>query len=105
MLSYVKAKTSMKTGVGDLKNEDGEKTKTDQEKAEVLNNYFQSAFSRENNGPLPQPRQTHFREPIEDFHITEEAIEPLVRFASSPMTLSFSTAVTNQMLLPPYRKT
>ena len=35
--SYVKSKTSIKTGVGDLKRDDGSRTSSDQEKTELLN--------------------------------------------------------------------
>ena len=69
--SYVKAKTSLRTGVSDLMKDDGTKTISDQEKAEVLNNFFQSVFTREDDSPLPQPPQYQFSEALKDIDITE----------------------------------
>ena len=53
--SYVKAKTCSRTGISELKKEDGTTAKTDNEKAQVLNNFFQSVFTYEPEGPLPTP--------------------------------------------------
>jgi hypothetical protein len=96
--SYVKAKTSMKTGVGDLKKDDGTKTTSDQEKAEVLNNFFQSVFTFEDDSPLPEPPHYQFSEPIEDFEITVDCVRKVLEKLNpskaagpdglSPMTLS-----------------
>ena len=52
--SYVNSKIKSKTGIADLKKEDGTKTKSDREKAEMLNEFFKSVFTYENPGPLPE---------------------------------------------------
>ena len=46
--SYVKSKCKTRDRVGDLKKDDRTVTHSGREKAEVLNNYFVSAFTREN---------------------------------------------------------
>lgn len=48
---YVKSKTKTKSGIGDLRNEDGELTSNNQEKANILNNFFSSVFTRTPNLP------------------------------------------------------
>ena len=42
--SFVKSKTQTKKGVADLKLPNGEKTKNDQEKADLLNQFFHNVF-------------------------------------------------------------
>ncbi|XP_076466007.1 uncharacterized protein LOC143297493 [Babylonia areolata] len=50
----VKSKTKTKTGVADLKKPDGTKTTTDREKADLLNQFFQSVFTQEDVGLIPE---------------------------------------------------
>ena len=53
--SYTNSKIKSKTGIADLTKSDGTKTKTDEEKAELLNQVFQSVlFTTESAGPLPE---------------------------------------------------
>lgn len=58
---YVKSKTKSKTGVSNLKTRDGEYVKSDQEKAEVLNEFFTTVFTKENLSTIPDvtERQVH----------------------------------------------
>jgi hypothetical protein len=72
--AYVKSKTTVRTGVADLKREDGSKTTTDKEKAELLNQFFQSVFTVEDDGPLPEPPEYNFDEPLTDFDISTEDV-------------------------------
>ncbi|KAK2149969.1 hypothetical protein LSH36_428g01051 [Paralvinella palmiformis] len=44
---YYKSKLKNKTGLGDIQKEDGSLTNDDHEKAEILNKYFTSVFTRE----------------------------------------------------------
>ena len=50
---YVRSKTKATSGVSALKKENGEMTKEDNEKAEILNNYFSSVFTEENLTNIP----------------------------------------------------
>ncbi|KAL8570445.1 hypothetical protein ACOMHN_034480 [Nucella lapillus] len=70
--SYVKSKTTTRSGIGDLKKENGSKTTSDQEKAELLNNFFHSVFTHEDDGPLPDPPTAEYSTTLEDFEISEE---------------------------------
>ncbi|KAL8608517.1 hypothetical protein ACOMHN_002750 [Nucella lapillus] len=72
--SYVKSKTTTRSGIGDLKKENGSKTTSDQEKAELLNNFFHSVFTHEDDGPLPDPPTAEYSTTLEDFEISEEKV-------------------------------
>ncbi|KAK7093942.1 hypothetical protein V1264_007621 [Littorina saxatilis] len=73
--SYVKSKTSTRSGVGDLKKEDGNRATTDRDKAELLNTFFQSVFTNEDDGPLPQPPTYNYGEALVDFDIKDEEVK------------------------------
>ena len=51
---YVQEKTKQRTGIAGLIKEDGGLAETDKEKAETLNNFFASVFSKEDLTNLPQ---------------------------------------------------
>ena len=72
--NHVRAKTKSKTGVADLKKPDGTKTKTDREKCDLLNDFFQSVFTQEDKGPLPEAPSYEYGEVLDDFEVTEEEI-------------------------------
>ncbi|KAL8601399.1 hypothetical protein ACOMHN_042403 [Nucella lapillus] len=78
-LSYVKSKTTTRSGIGDLKKEDGSKTTSDQEKAELLNDFFHSMFTHEDDGPLPDPLTAEYSMILEDFEISEEKVLNLLQ--------------------------
>ncbi len=50
---YAKSKLKTRSGIADLIKENGEKTKSTQEKAEVLNNFFASIFTQESVEQIP----------------------------------------------------
>jgi len=50
---YVKEKTKSRSGVSDLINTNGDSVTEDSEKAELLNSFFTSVFTREADGTLP----------------------------------------------------
>ena len=50
--NYVKATTSTRSSVADLIMKNGEKTRTDQEKAGTLNDFFKSVFKTEDDRDL-----------------------------------------------------
>ncbi|KAL8594920.1 hypothetical protein ACOMHN_038483 [Nucella lapillus] len=77
--SYVKSKTMTRSGIGDLKKENGSKTTSDQEKAELLNNFFHSVFTHEDDGPLPDPPTAEYSTTLEDFEISEEKVLKLLQ--------------------------
>ncbi len=51
--SYVASKTTVKSGIGDLINENGETISEDKEKAKLLNQFFASVFTQENTTDIP----------------------------------------------------
>ena len=50
---YVASKTLKKEGVKELENDKGELTNNDHEKCEILNNFFSSVFTKENDENIP----------------------------------------------------
>ena len=54
---YVGQNQKVKVGVQQLKKEDGSLTDTDEEAAEVLSNFFQSVFTKEPDGEVPELQQ------------------------------------------------
>jgi hypothetical protein len=73
--SYVKSKTSTRTGIGELQKEDGTRTKNDKEKAQLLNNFFKSVFTQEPEGDLPDPPEYLFSTELTDIEITVDAVK------------------------------
>ena len=72
--SYVKSKTGTRTGIPDLKSEDGFLAVTDKEKAETLNSFFQSVFTLEPDGDLPSPPAFQLETELTDYDITTEEV-------------------------------
>jgi hypothetical protein len=64
--AYVKSKTTTRSGIADLKKDDGSRTKTDKEKADLLNEFFQSVFTVEDDGPVPDTQDYTFHEALND---------------------------------------
>ena len=76
--SYTNSKIKSKTGIADLSKEDGTKTKDDKEKAELLNQFFQSVFTTEAPGPLPDFSEYDYDNVTEDFDISTESVRKLL---------------------------
>ena len=76
--SYTKSRIKCKTGIADLFKEDGTKTKSDAEKAELLNDFFQSVFTEETPGQLPEFEGYDFSSTIENFDIEVEEVRKLL---------------------------
>ncbi|KAA0198864.1 hypothetical protein HAZT_HAZT001690 [Hyalella azteca] len=91
-----------------LRREDGSKTVSDEEKADVLNKFFHSIFTEEKGGKLPDMPVYHWKEELSHFVITEEVVrksqkpeegqslrpgwvEPLPVFARSDDTVARET--------------
>ena len=75
--NYIKTKTTSRSGISDIKKQDGTKTKTDQEKTEVLNSFFHSVFTEEDVGPLPTPPVYNYMEKLTDIDISEEEVRKI----------------------------
>ena len=73
-MSHIKSKTKTRTGIEDLKRKDGSKTENDKEKADLLNQFFQSVFTAEGSTPLPDPPQYEFENVLEDITFTVENV-------------------------------
>ena len=75
---YAKARTTCRQGIPDLKRADGSKTKTDIEKAELLNDFFKSVFTTEDPGPVPRMEEYDFKEVIDNIDIKKEQVEKIL---------------------------
>ena len=65
--SYVRSKTKTKSNTGQLEMPDGSYTNEDNEKAEILNNYFASVFADEVSEVLPNFEERNFGETLSNF--------------------------------------
>ena len=54
LFNYVRAKQKVEVGVSRLEGENGELTGTDKEAAKVLNRFFESLFTKEPEGEIPE---------------------------------------------------
>ena len=70
---YVNSKRKTRPGVGTLNDESGNEVITDTEKAELLNKYFSSVFTKENLEELP-PTENPKHPPFKFSEITEDEI-------------------------------
>ena len=71
---YVRSKTKVKTGINDLEREDGSFARRDEDKADVLNKFFASVFTREDTSNIPNPVWKGIGEALEDIDITKEEV-------------------------------
>ena len=76
--SYVSQKNKSKSGIADLKKADGSKTSSDNEKAELLNSFFQSVFTIEDSNELPTPPNYNYESELNDFDIPIDKVKKLL---------------------------
>ena len=70
---YANSKLKVRAGIADLDTPEGKAT-TDRQKAEALNSFFTSVFTRENTDDVPQPQGKDV-DPISDLFITEAMVK------------------------------
>lgn len=62
--NFIRSKTTMRTGVADVKKKDGSGVETDKEETEILNTFFQGVFTNEDLGPPPDPPRYHYEKEL-----------------------------------------
>lgn len=77
--NYVNRRTKVKESVDDLKKLDGSKTASNVEKAQVLNDFFASVFTRENLHDLPVYMDSPGRPILEHILVDYEAVHKKLR--------------------------
>ena len=71
---YIKSKTKSVGGVFNLKNDNGVFTKSEAEKAELLNDFFSSVFSKENLDKLPEVTDKEVLSELDNIIISESEV-------------------------------
>lgn len=71
---YANSKLKPKSRVPDLKVGDNRFTNSEQEKVDVLNQFFTSVFTRENLSSIPQIEERQYAFPLTDINITENLV-------------------------------
>ena len=71
---YANSKLKSKSKVPDLKLSEESYTSNDQEKADILNEFFSSVFTHEDLNNFPKSPTRIFRLKLEDIEITEEIV-------------------------------
>ena len=72
--SYVKSRTKSRIKIPSLRRADGSVASTSSEKAEALNNFFSSVFTKENLSTIPRTEQEFLGNRLNAFVITPEAV-------------------------------
>ena len=76
--SYVNSKTKTRSGVPNLNRQNGSTALTDIDKAEELNNFFQSVFTLEGDGALPPPPDYGIAETLDDIVFSKEDVKNML---------------------------
>ena len=74
VFSYAKKRMKMKTGIADLKKTDGSIAFNSKVKADVVNEFFSSIFTKEDKSSIPDFKKTSYSEPLLDLVITPEQV-------------------------------
>jgi len=73
--SYLRSKLKSKAGIGPLKRSDGETVTGTTEMADMLNQFFSSVFTREDESNIPAAQQLPYEEVLDSANITESLIQ------------------------------
>ena len=74
-MSHCNTKLKTKPRIGDLINSEGQPTHEDLEKADILNKYFASVFTREDLASMPTLENKHVNPQLRDITIDEEVVK------------------------------
>ena len=77
--NMVNRKTKMKPGITDLETKEGNKITDDKQKAEELNNFFVSVFTKENIQNVPILEQRDFESSLETVRISDQQMGFLLK--------------------------
>jgi len=73
--SYVKSETKTKSSVNDLIDSNGNTCSTGEDKARVLNDFFSSVFTKEDEGDLPDfTNKVHYNDFVQSVKIDEQKV-------------------------------
>ena len=72
--AYVNKRLKTRIGIPDLTDEKGQKSTTDKEKADTLNNFFCSVFTEENTDEMPHCEPKDIQSELEDMNITKDLV-------------------------------
>ena len=87
---FVRSKTKSRPGISDLKNENGEWITNDEDKANELNSFFSSVFTKDENDEFPD-FSTKTDSSISDIAVTENKVKSLLK----ELNISKSTGPDN----------
>ena len=87
---FVRSKTKSRPGISDLKNENGEWITNDEDKANELNSFFSSVFTKDENDEFPD-FSTKTDSSISDIVVTENKVKSLLK----KLNISKSTGPDN----------
>ena len=71
---YTNSRIKTRTGIGVIQDTDGRLANNDAEKAELLNKFFSSVFTRENLANIPQPPNIFEGPHLDDISITDDMV-------------------------------
>ena len=74
----MKSKTKTRSGIGDLKNENGEWISDDHEKANELNSFFSLVFTKNENDSMPE-FQPDINSSVCDITVTKTKVESMLK--------------------------
>ena len=77
--AYVKKKTKSRPAIGPLKDAEGRVVKEDKPMADILNEYFSSVFTREDTENLPEARQEHVEQDLQQVKVTVKKVKDKIR--------------------------